>query len=79
MSTPKATSFDGLIDIITQQADAVKAELTRISGLGENVGVGDMFKMQMAMNKLSQLSEMSGAVMSASNSSVMSLARNVKG
>jgi hypothetical protein len=45
----------------------------------DSISVVDMFRLQMLMNRLSQLSEMSGSIMSASNSAIMSLARNVKG
>lgn len=76
-----STRFDlsDLIKPLEDQADAVKKQLEEIKKLGTSVGVGDMFTMQMMVNKLSQLSEMTGALMSAQNSSVMSLARNVKG
>ena len=44
----------------------------------ENISIVEMFEMQMLMNHLSQLSEMSGAVISASNAAIASLARNLK-
>ena len=37
-----------------------------------------MFEMQMLMNHLSQLSEMATSVVSASNSAIADMARNVK-
>jgi Family of unknown function (DUF5407) len=37
-----------------------------------------MFEMQMLMNHLSQLSEMSGSAVSAANSAISSMPRNVK-
>ena len=51
------------------QADASK----------EAVTVGDMFEMQMLMNQLAQLSELSTAVVSADNQAIKSSARNVRG
>lgn len=44
----------------------------------DNIRISDMFKMQMLMNRLSQLSEMSSSVVSASNSAISNMARNVK-
>ena len=41
--------------------------------------VGDMFEMQMLMNQLAQLSELSTAVVSADNQAIQSSARNVRG
>jgi len=38
-----------------------------------------MFDRQMGMNKLSQVSEMSTSIISAMNTAINSMARNVKG
>ena len=45
----------------------------------KNISIADMFEMQMLMNHLSQLSEMSTAVVSAANTAISSMARGVKG
>lgn len=61
-------------------ADATKSAKTKMSNLAKNkssVSIGDMFEMQMLMNHLSQLSEMATAVVSASNSAISSMAKNV--
>lgn len=51
----------------------------RASSLADAVSlVADMFAMQMLMNHLSQLSEMSTSVVSAANSAISSMARNIK-
>lgn len=56
----------------------VQKKLESIKAKGENINVIDMFELQMKMNHLSQLSEMATSVMSAANSSISSMARNVK-
>jgi hypothetical protein len=67
-----------LIDEVTKQTDLVKKKLEELQGLGDQISIADMFEMQMLMNKLSQLSEMSSSVIAASNSAIASMARNVK-
>ena len=57
----------------------VNAQLAELQSKGDSLSVTDMFKMQSMMNQLSQLSEMSTNIMSAMNSSISSMARNVKG
>jgi len=63
------------IEVLTQQA---KSMIGAIKSKGSAMSIGDMFDLQMAMNKLQQFSEMSTAVISAMNSSINSMARNVK-
>ncbi|TPG37092.1 DUF5407 family protein [Mycolicibacterium hodleri] len=46
---------------------------------GDSVSISDMFQMQMLMNHLNQMSEMSASVVSASNAAALSMARGVKG
>jgi len=68
-------------DLFLTLNDATKAVQTKLKALqakGSNISIVDMFEMQMLMNKLSQLSEMSTSVVSASNSAIASMARNVK-
>jgi hypothetical protein len=64
------------IDNATKQA---KAKLNTLASQGDAISVADMFEMQMLMNRLSQLSEMATSVVSATNSAMSSIARNVKG
>jgi len=49
-----------------------------IKGTSDQISIVEMFEMQMLMNNLSQLSEMSTSIVSASNSAISSMARNVK-
>jgi hypothetical protein len=71
-------SFDSLKKGINDATQAVKAKLDQIKSSGSAISIGDMFEMQMRMNQLAQLSEMSTSVISSMNSSVASMARNVK-
>jgi hypothetical protein len=71
-----------LADLTAQISEAdqqVKDKLAAMEAMGDTVSISDMFEMQMLMNHLSQLSEMSTSVVSASNSALASMARNVKG
>lgn len=67
-----------LFDAVTQATEDVKSKLKILQSKGSNISIADMFEMQMLMNRLSQLSEMSTSVVSASNSAISSMARNVK-
>jgi hypothetical protein len=68
-----------LFKIVADATVSAKTKLLLIKNRRSAISIGDMFEMQMLMNHLSQLSEMSTNVVSASNSSIQSMARNVKG
>ncbi len=70
--------FDFLKGVVNEATQQVKTKLQKIQSNKSAISIGDMFEMQMLMNHLAQLSEMSTSVMSASNSAVSSMARNVK-
>jgi len=72
-------NFGDMIALIETQNDIVKQKLADINAEKSAVSIGDMFDMQMVMNKLSQLSEMVTNVMNAAHTSTMSMARNIKG
>lgn len=75
------TNRDALVDEVRKANEAVAEQLKeKITSLGqsESINIRDMFEMQMLMNKLSQLSEMSTGIVSAANSAISSMARNVK-
>lgn len=61
-------------DMVTK-VNAAMASMAAKSG----VGIVEMMQMQLLMNQLSQLSEVATGVVSASNTSLMSMARGVKG
>lgn len=67
-----------LIGIINNAVASAKAKLLEIQNNRSSISIGDMFEMQMLMNHLSQLSEMATDVVSASNTAISSMARNIK-
>lgn len=71
-------SVGGLFSIVNSAVSDAKVKLNQIQTRRSAISIGDMFEMQMLMNHLSQLSEMTTAVLSASNSAIQSMARNVK-
>jgi len=68
-----------LFSLVNVATTSAKAKLLQIQQRRSAISIGDMFEMQMLMNHLSQLSEMSTSVVSASNTAISSMARNVKG
>lgn len=75
-------SFDVafLRQIVNDATVDAKQKLERLKNASRSsISIADMFDMQMLMTHLSQLSEMSTAVVSASNGAIVSMARNVKG
>lgn len=83
MSEPNTTqqAFDikFLLDIVNDATVSAKSKLSLLKGRRSSISIADMFDMQMLMNHLSQLSEMSTSVVSASNTAISSMARNTKG
>lgn len=71
--------FSVLVDEIEKLTQQAKSKIGNIRSKGSAMSIGDMFDLQMAMNKLQQFSEMSTSVIAAMNSSINTLARNVKG
>lgn len=67
-----------LFHIVNDATTSAKAKLLQIQSRRSAISIGDMFEMQMLMNHLSQLSEMSTSVVSASNTAINSMARNLK-
>lgn len=72
-------SMEGLVQIVSNATISAKNKLNIIKNNKSSISIADMFDMQMLMNHLSQLSEMSSAVVQASNQSLMGIARGVKG
>jgi len=71
--------FRVLIDQIEQLTQQAKSKIGNIRQKGSAMSIGDMFDLQMAMNKLQQFSELSTSVIASMNSSVNTMARNLKG
>lgn len=62
--------------------DAEKLVIDKLTTIKEKaqdkIDIGDLFDMQWMMNKFSQLSEMSSAVLAGANSAIQALTRNIK-
>ena len=71
--------FSPLVDMIDLLSVQSKSKIALIRSKKSAMSIADMFDLQMAMNKLSQFTEMSTAVVTAVNQSSTSVARNVKG
>lgn len=72
-------NVSSLFSLVNDATISAKTKLLQIQALRSAISIGDMFEMQMLMNHLSQLSEMATAVVSASNTAITSMSRNVKG
>ena len=73
--------FEELKKVMTERTDAVSAKIKEMGDpatQAKGISVTAMFELQMLMNQLSQFSEMTTSVISSSNSSIASMARNVK-
>jgi hypothetical protein len=71
-------SFASLVEIVESATVSARTKLEQIRESNSSISIADMFDMQMLMNQLSQFSEMSTAVVNASNQAIQSMARNVK-
>ena len=67
-----------LFKVVADATASAKVKLLQIKNRRSAISIGDMFEMQMLMNHLSQLSEMSTNVVAASNTAISSMARNIK-
>jgi hypothetical protein len=76
----KAIEFDfnALLEILGQAHERVEQQLQDMDAAGDKISISNMFRMQMLMNKLSQLSEMMTGIVSAVHTACSSMARNVK-
>lgn len=72
-------SVENLFRAVEASTISAKVKLRQIGARRSAISILDMFEMQMLMNHLSQVSEMSTSVVSAANSAISSMARNVKG
>lgn len=67
-----------LVDLISVLSDQAKSKIEDIAQRGDNISIADMFDMQMDMNHLSQMSEMSSSIVMSTNQSIMSIAKNIR-
>lgn len=80
MADREVIRTDALVDMLQDATKVVKEKLIELQKRAKDgISIPDMFDMQMMMNKLAQLSEMCTSVVAASNTSLMSMARNIKG
>lgn len=73
-----ALSVDMIFNFVSDQTNVVNVKLSALKSAGSSISISDMFEMQMKMNRLSQYSEMATSVVSSANSSISSMARNIK-
>lgn len=69
---------DFLLSVVNDATISARKKLEQMKLKRSAISIADMFDMQMLMNHLSQLSEMSTSIVSASNTAISSMARNVK-
>lgn len=70
--------FSYLVDAIEQLTVVAKSKIAMIRSQKSAMSIADMFDLQMAMNRLSQFSEMSTSIISSMNTAINSMARNIK-
>lgn len=75
----QSMDFSDMAAIVENQHVLVKQQLDHIKSRKDNVSVGDMFDMQMMMNKFNQLCELASSMASAMHQATFAIARNVKG
>ncbi len=71
--------FSVLVNTINDLTAIAKSKIAIIRSKKSAMSIADMFDLQMAMNKLTQFSEMSTSVISGMNTAVNDIARNMKG
>lgn len=67
-----------LLEFVVQETTNAESKIQAVRDAGSAISIADMFEMQQRMNRLSQVSEMTTAVVSAANGAISSMARNVK-
>jgi len=75
----RGVTFTVLIDEIERLTEVAKSKIAAIRSKRSAMSIADMFDLQMAMNKLSQFSDMSTSVIASMNTSIGTMARNIKG
>jgi len=69
------TNINELTEVVADKIDAFRSQ----DGEKKEMSIAEMFDLQLAMNKLSQLTEMSTGVVSGMNMAIASMSRNLKG
>jgi hypothetical protein len=78
MAAHQTFDMQELLAGLDEQTQAAMELLKTIKQRGQDVSIGEMFEMQMVMNKLTQFSEMSSSVQAAIHGALLSVARNMK-
>lgn len=68
----------GLIEMIEAETQKVNDALAAMQENPDEINIADMFSMQLLMNHTAQQSEMATSIVSASNTAINSMARNIK-
>ena len=79
MSANQGMHCEELVEVINEKIGKVQEKIRTLKGQGDQISIGDMFEMQMLMNHLAQLSEMSTQVVGATHQAIYAMARNLKG
>jgi hypothetical protein len=74
----EALDVGSLFVLISDAAASAADKLEEIQSASEALSIGDMFEMQMLMNNLSQLNQLSTSVVASVNQAISSMGRNVK-
>jgi hypothetical protein len=77
--SPNPADVESLAALVESHSKDAADALRRLKESDQPVSVADMFEMQMLMNHLSQLSEMSTNVVNSANAAILSMTRNLKG
>lgn len=78
MTSKEGVSFTPFIEEVDLLNGAVREKLAKLKDKKDEISIGDMFDMQLAMNKLTQFSELSTSVVSALNTAASMISRNIK-
>jgi hypothetical protein len=73
-----ATAMRLMVTEINMEAVAIEKRLEILAAKENDISFRDMFRVQALMNHLSQVQEASTSILSASNSAIANMARNVK-
>lgn len=79
LANRKGVYFSVLVDEIERLTQIAKSKIAAIRSKRSAMSIADMFDLQMAMNKLSQFSEMSTSIIAAMNTACTSMARKISG
>jgi hypothetical protein len=69
--------MDALVLTVMNLTTATENKIANISA-GSDIPIGEMFQLQLAVNRLAQITEASTNIISSGNTLMQSMARNVK-